>query len=448
MKIIVAGAGEVGEHLAINLADEEMQDITLLDPDSWALERIAYGRDMLTYVGSPVDADDLRAAGVNQTDLFVSVMPDENANILACMLAKELGAPQTIARVNNLRYLGPEYSKIFDKMGVGSLIYPEELAAEEINIIFRNPWARQYIELFNGNIVVVGVKVRYGAEIVGKKLMELRNSDRKKYHVVAVKRGMQTIFPSGQTRIEHGDIVFFTALGSDIDQVRRITGKKRVEVKRVAIIGASNTAIRTIEKAPRSIEFVLVESNKSRINEIRNWLPNNVTLFHGDGRNVELLNDIGLSYTQVFVALTGNSETNLLACLIAKQFGVFKTIAKEENIDYIPVAERLDIGTIINEKLITAGRIYHALLGQDSSTVKSLTVANADVVEVVARRGASIIGKPIRDLLLPEGVTLGGLVRNGVPQMVDGNSIIEPYDLVVAFCHNVPIKKVRGFIES
>lgn len=448
MKIIVAGAGEVGEHLAIKLADEEMQDITIMDTDPKALERIAYGRDMLTFVGNPIDAKDLRGSNVEHADLFVSVMPDETSNILACMLASELGVPETMARVNNPRYLGPEYTGIFQKMGVNSLIYPEELAAEEINVIFRNPWARQYIELFNGNIVVVGVKVRFGAEIVGKKLVEIRSDERKRFHVVAVKRGNETIIPTGQTRIEHGDVVFFTALGNDIATVRKLSGKKQVEVNRVVIVGASSTAIRTIEKAPNSIDFVLVESNKERINEIRNWLPPNVTLFHGDGRNTELLSDVGLSYTQVFVALTANSETNLLACLVAKQFGVFKTIAKEENIDYIPVAERLDIGTIVNEKVITAGHIYRALLGQDSSTVKSLTVANADVIEVVARRGAPIVGKPLKDLYLPSGVTLGGLVRNGIPYMVDGNTIIEPYDLVVAFCHNIPIKKVRSLIES
>ncbi len=448
MKIVVAGSGEVGEHLAIILADEEMQDITIMDTNAQRLDEISYGRDMLTFLGSPTDVRDLRNCEVNKADLFISVMPTETENLLACMLASRIGVPQTMARIDNARYLSSEYTPLFEQMGISSLIYPEELAAEEINTIFRNPWARQYIELFGGSIIVVGVKVRFGAEIVGKKLCELPQNEQKSFHVVAVKRGNETIIPTGQTRIEHNDIVFFTAIAKDIERIRKICGKKQVDVSRVVIMGASSTAIRCIQKASRNIDFVLIESDKERINEIRNILPPNVTLFHGDGRNTELLNEVGLSFSQVFVALTANSEANLLACLIAKQFGVFKTIAKEENIDYIAVAEKLDIGTIINEKLITAGHIFRALLGQDTSTVKSLTIANADVIEVVARRGAPIVGKPIKELNLPKEVTLGGLVRNGVPYMVDGDMVIEPYDLIVAFCHNVHLQKVRNLIDS
>lgn len=447
MKIVVAGASDVGEHLAIILADEEMQDITMMDTNSSRLETIAHGRDMLTFVGSPTDVRDLRNCGVANADLFVSVMPTETENLLACMLASRLGVEQTMARVDNARYLAPEYTPLFEQMGISSLIYPEELAAEEINTIFQNPWARQYIELFGGSIIVVGAKVRNGAEIVGKRLFEIPSGAQKAFHVVSIRRGRETIIPTGNTRIEHGDILFFTAIASDKEKIRQISGKKKVETTRVVMIGASTTALRTIAKAPRSIDFVLIERDKKRIEEVKNLLPSNVTLYHGDGRNTDLLNEVGLSYAQVFVALTGNSEVNLLTCLIAKQFGVFKTIAKEENIDYFSVAEKLDIGTIINEKVITAGHIFRALLGQDTSTVKSLTVANADVIEVVARRGSPIVGKPIKDLSLPRGITLGGIVRNGVPSLVEGNTIIEPYDLVVAFCHDIPLRKVREFID-
>ena len=448
MKIVVAGASDVGEHLAIILADEEMQDITMMDTNATRLEEISHGRDMLTFLGSPIDVRDLRNCGVEKADLFISVMPAETENLLACMLASRLGVEQTMARVDSARYLSTEYMHLFERMGISSLIYPEELAAEEINTIFQNPWARQYIELFGGSIVVIGVKVRFGAEIVGKKLSEIPTGKKKSFHVVAIRRGPETIIPTGETQIEHGDILFFTAIASDKEVIRQISGKKKVEVGRVVIIGAGTTALRTIAKAPRNIDFVLIEKDKNRINEVQNLLPSNVTLYHGDGRNTDLLNEVGLSYAEVFVALTGNSEVNLLACLIAKQFGVFKTIAKEENIDYFSVAEKFNIGTIINEKVITAGHIYRALLGQDTSTVKSLTVANADVIEVVAKRGAPIVGKPIKDLELPRGITLGGVLRNGVPFLVDGNTIIEPYDLVVAFCHDIPLRKVRKFIDS
>ena len=265
---------------------------------------------------------------------------------------------------------------------------------------------------------------------------------------MAVKRDSETIIPKGETRIEHGDIVFFTALANDIDAVRQLCGKQNVTVKKVLIMGASDIALRAIDKASRGIHFVVIEEEKERIEKIRNWLPQNVTLFHGDGRNTALLAEVGIASAQVFVALTENSETNILACLAAKRFGIFKTIAQEENVDYIPLAEKLDIGTIINRKVITSGHIYRILLGQDTNTVKSLTIANADVAEVVARRGAPIVGKRVSELHLPEGVTLGGMVRNGVPRMIDGDTVIEPYDLVVVFCYNVPMARIRKLFEA
>lgn len=448
MKIIVAGAGEIGQHLALKLANEEQQDITLMDSDARLLEKISAGQDMLTYSGNPTDAHDLKECGIEDADLFISVMNEEHANILACMMANDFGVRETMARVSNPGYLGQEYARFFHESGVKSLIYPEELAAEEINTIMLNPWARKYIELVNGMIALVGVKVRFGCEIVGKRLSELTMPEEKMFHVVAVKRDSETIIPKGETRIEHGDIVFFTALANDIDAVRQLCGKQNVTVKKVLIMGASDIALRAIDKASRGIHFVVIEEEKERIEKIRNWLPQNVTLFHGDGRNTALLSEVGIASAQVFVALTGNSETNILACLAAKRFGIFKTIAQEENVDYIPLAEKLDIGTIINRKVITSGHIYRILLGQDTNTVKSLTIANADVAEVVARRGAPIVGKRVSELHLPEGVTLGGMVRNGVPRMIDGDTVIEPYDLVVVFCYNVPMARIRKLFEA
>lgn len=447
MKIVIAGAGEVGTHLALKLSREDMQDITLIDPDAKLLERFAHA-ELLTVPGDPLDAQHLKSISIAETDLFISVMPDELANIFACSLASSLGAKETIARINNHRYFSNEYARFLETLGVKSLIYPEELAAEEINTTLNNPWARLYIELFNGNIVLVGVKVRHGAPILGKKLVELPQKTDKRFHIVAIKRGEKTLIPSGQTIIEHGDIVFFTALGNDVDEIRQLAGKENVEVKNVVIMGASSIAMRTVEKSSPQIKFTIIEREKKRISEISDHLPSNVKIFHGDGRDPSLLVEAGLDNAQVFVALTENSETNVLACLAAKRYNVFKTIAKEENIDYIPLAERLDIGTIINKKLIAAGHIYRALLGKDTSTLKCLTIANADVAEIVARSGSPIIGKAVKDLNLPKGITLGGMVRNGVPKMIDGNTVIEPYDLVVVFCNNIPMSRIKALFEE
>ncbi len=206
--------------------------------------------------------------------------------------------------------------------------------------------------------------------------------------------------------------------------------------------------MRAIEKVPSNIHFQLVEKDPERIASIENLIPRNVDIYEGDGRDLSVLEELHMDKETVFVALTENSETNILACLAAKRFEVCKTIAKEENIDYIPLAEKLDIGTIINKKLIAAGYIYRALLGSDTKNVKSLSIARADVAELQAKTGSPITQKPVKDLDLPEGITLGGVVRNGIPYMIDGDTILQPYDNVIVFCTGVPMNKLHRWFSS
>ncbi|MDY6147859.1 MAG: Trk system potassium transporter TrkA [Porphyromonas sp.] len=448
MKIIIAGAGEVGTHLARNLAGEEQQDITLMDPDCNVINNFKRRSEIFSVVANPTVLSDLQVCQVDSADLFVSVMPDESNNLLACMMASRLGAKNTIARINNHLYLGEEYKHFFEQLGVNRLIYPEELAAREIADSLKHPWARVYLELLNGAFVLVGVKVRDGSRMVGKPLSFFKEEGEKRVHVVAIKRFDKTIIPRGTTRVESGDVVFFICLSKDIEIVRELTDKPRRKVSNIVILGGSLIAMRAIEKVPSNIHFQLVEKDPERIASIENLIPRNVDIYEGDGRDLSVLEELHMDKETVFVALTENSETNILACLAAKRFEVCKTIAKEENIDYIPLAEKLDIGTIINKKLIAAGYIYRALLGSDTKNVKSLSIARADVAELQAKTGSPITQKPVKDLDLPEGITLGGVVRNGIPYMIDGDTILQPYDNVIVFCTGVPMNKLHRWFSS
>lgn len=447
MRIIIAGAGEVGTHLAKMLSNED-QNIVLMDPDAKKLERASHHLEVLPIEGSPTLLSDLENANVEGADLFVGVTPDESTNIMSCILAKRVGAKHTIARINNAEYLESEYGTLLEELGVDWMIYPEELAANEIAAITRYPWARQYIMLFNGALALIGVKVRTGAPIVGKHLYELKGmlpeEESKSYHIVAIKRDFDTIIPSGNTRIEHNDLVFFTCSVDHTDTIRQLAGKEAPKIRRIVIMGASPVALRAITKIPSDIQIAIIESNKDKCLRLSEHVPNNVEIYHGDGRDPEITSEVGLEEAQVFVALTENSETNVLACLAAKRYNVYKTIAKEENIDYIPLAYRLDIGTLINKKLLAAGYIYRILLGQQTGQVTCLSlVSNAEVVELVARRDSKIIGKKISELDLPKGITFGGMIRNGSPSMIDGDTILEPYDHVVIFYHDISINELK-----
>lgn len=445
MKIIIAGAGEVGTHLA-KMLSQEKQDIILMDPNEERLNFTNSSMEVLPMVGNPTSIRDLEEAGIRKTDLFVSVTPEETTNITSSILASKLGAHKTVARINNYEYLLPKNKELFEKMGINSMIYPEMLAAKEIVTAVKRPWTRQYWELFGGALILIGVKVRNNSSILDKQLSELLN-EQKLYHIVAIKRQNETIIPRGSDHIETGDILFFTTTKEHIEDVRIQTGKIDPEVKKVIIMGGSRIAIRTCQYLPSNIRVKVIEKDKEKSHRIAESVPGNVLIINGDGRDTDLLMQEGIQDAQAFIGLTENSSTNILACLAAKRLGVFKTIAKVENIDYIPLAENMDIGSVINKKLIAASNIYQFLLDADVSNVKCLAFANADVAELVARPDSKITRKEVKELKLPKDMTLGGMIRNGKPMMIKGDTQIQAYDHVVVFCLDTAMHKLEDFFN-
>ncbi|QIK59444.1 Trk system potassium transporter TrkA [Dysgonomonas sp. HDW5A] len=432
MRVVIAGAGAVGTHLA-KLLSGENQDVIIMDPD---IEKLNFSKshfEIMTMEGSSTSLKDLKEVGVEEADLFIGVTPEESVNITSCMLASKMGAKKTFARIDNFEYLLPKNKEFFESLGVDSMVYPEMLAAKEIVSAIKRPWVRLWVELFGGAIILVGAKIRSNSELVGKYLHEI-SVNPKKFHIVAIKRNNRTIIPKGSDQIISGDILFFTTTKEFIDEIPAITGKKNFEVKNIMIMGGSRIAIRTCQYLPSDMKIKLLESDKNKCYQLLQKLPKNVTVFHDDGRNSEFLQEESIKDTDAFIAVTGNSEANILACLAAKRFGVRKTVAEVENMDYISMAENLDIGSIINKKLITVSNIYRVLLSADVSNVKSLTFANADVAEIIARPNSAITKKEIKRLSLPNNMTLGGLIRNGEPMLIEGDTQVEPYDNVVVFC--------------
>jgi trk system potassium uptake protein TrkA len=446
MKILIAGAGEVGTHLA-KMLSREKHDIILMDPDEEKLAFIRSGMEILPVAGNPTSLGDLEEAGINRMDLFICVTPEETTNITACMLAAKMGAGKTFARINNYEYLLPRNKEFFSNLGINSMIYPEMLAAKEIVSAVRRPWTRQYWELLGGALILLGIKIRENAPVVNKYLTELTSSNNKFYHIVAIKRGNDTIIPYGSDRIMAGDLVFFASRKEDIEEIRKQAGKPDREVKKVLIMGGGRIAIRTSQYLPGNMHIKIIEASKEKSIRISERVPDNVLIINGDGRDTDLLMQEGIQDTEAFIALTENSSTNILACLAAKRYGVIKTVAQVENIDYIPMAEKLDIGSVINKKLIAASHIYQFLLDADVSTVKCLTFANADVAELIARPDAKITRKKVKDLHLPKDMTLGGLIRDGEPMIIDGETRIQPHDHVVVFCLESAMRKLEDYFN-
>ena len=413
------------------LLSRDHEDITLIDPDEERIASIGSDFDLLTIAESPTSVKVLKSAGAEHADLFIAVTPDESMNMTACVLAKALGAKKTVAKIDNAEYIEPEQQEFFAQLGISSLIYPELLAGKDINNGLKMSWVRQRWDVHNGALVMLCIKLREGCEVLDQPLKNLCGPD-DPYHVVAIKRGSDTIIPGGNDSLQLYDL-------------RKIVGKEHyVDVKNVMIMGGGATAVRAVKTMPEYMDVKIIETDEARCNRLNDIIDNSrVLVINGDGRDIPLLIDEGIKNTQAFVALTGNAETNILACLTAKRMGVRKTVAAVENIDYVSMAESLDIGTIINKKVIAASHIYQMMLDANVMNVRFLMSANADVAEFIPQEGSKITQKPVRELGLPKGMTIGGLVRDGVGMLVSGNTVINAGDSVMVFCHDVNMKKIE-----
>ncbi len=445
MRIIIAGAGAVGTHLAKMLSDEQ-HDIVLMDANEERMANLDSNFDLMTIAASPTSISSLKDAGVADADLFVAVTPEESTNITACMLAHSLGAKKTVARIDNYEYLQPKNKEFFNNLGIDSLIYPEMLAAKEIADGLHLSWIRQWWEFSGGALVMLGVKLRDNALILNTPIFQIKKEQ--PYHIVAIKRMGETIIPGGDDILQAGDLVYFMTTKRSLTYIRHITGKDEYEsVRNVMIMGGSRIAVRSAQLNSEDLSVNIIDSALARCHWLTEMVSDNVMVINGDGRDHELLSEEGIDNVDAFVALTDSAETNILACLSAKRMGVFKTIAEVENIDYISMAESLDIGAVINKKKIAASYIYQLLLDADVENVKCLTFANADVAEFVVKEGARITRSQVKDISLPKGVTIGGLVRDGEGILVTGSTQIQPGDHVVAFCLASMIKRIEKYFN-
>ncbi len=443
MKIIICGAYGIGTHLA-KMLSRNHEDITLIDEDDERLAQIGSDFDLLTAQASPSSIKALHEAGAEHADLFIAVTPEESLNITSCVLAKALGAKKTVAKISNSEYTDPELQNFFAGLGVSSLIYPEKLAAVDIINGLKMSWVRQRWDVHNGALVMLAIKLRETCEILNNPLKNLCGPD-DPYHVVAIKRLNETIIPGGNDELKLYDLAYFMTTTQYIPYIRKIVGKEQyVDVKNVMIMGGGATAVRAINTMPDYLDTKLIEINEDRCEELNNLLDDDKALIiNGDGRDTQLLLEEGIKNTQAFVALTSNAETNILACLTAKRLGVRKTVAMVENVDYVNMAESLDIGTIINKKAIAASHIYQIMLDAKVMNMRFIMTANADVAEFVAQEGSRVTKKPVKDLGLPKEATIGGLVRGDEGLLVSGHTQIQAGDIVMVFCHNINLKTIE-----
>jgi len=446
MKIVIAGAGAVGTHLAKMLSHQD-HDIILLDSDEEKLKEIDSHLDLLTIVGSSSSLNDLKEAQVKKADLFIAVTQSEETNITSTILAKKLGAIKTIARIDNQEYLIPENREYLRSLGIDELIYPERLAAKEVISYLSRSGTRQIYEFSGGKLLLYGIKISSKSEIMDKTMVEVaemtKNLD---FRAVAIKRGDTTIIPRGHNRFSRGDLVFVVSKPEIMEKVMLLTGKQKYEIKNAMILGGSRIGQKTAMELGKKMNLKLLEIDKEKSLKLADRLQDALVI-NGDGRDKELLKEEGIHKMDAFVAVTGNSETNILACLLAKKMGVKRTIAEVENIDYIDLADNIGVGTMINKKLLAASYIYRFTMDADVQHCKWLTVSDAEVVELVAKPGSKITRDDLMNIDFPEDANIGGVIRGEEGIIAAGDTRIMADDKVVIFTMPSAIKKVEKLFK-
>ncbi|MGI6222230.1 MAG: Trk system potassium transporter TrkA [Prevotella sp.] len=446
MRIIITGAYAIGTYLAKLFAKNKNNTI-IIDSDPERLEKINSEADLLTVCASTTSINTLKDNGIDDADLYIAVTPDQSVNINNCIIAHALNAKKTVAKVDDPEFMTDESREFFRRLGVDNLIYPEELAAREVISGLKMSWVRQRWDVHGGALVMLGIKLHHDCEILDKPLKDICGPD-DPYHIVAIKRGAETIIPNGNDTLKRLDLAYFMTTKQYIPYIRRIVGKEHyVDVKDVMMMGCGNTGERAVKMMPSYMNVKIFESDPRRVEELNEVLPEDTLVIAADGRDVEELKNENIRGMQAFVALTNNTEVNILSCLTAKQLGVRKTVAMIDNMAYASMAEQLDIGTLINKKAIAASAIYQIMLDANVMNITYLMSANADAAEFIPVEGSKITRKPVKDLKLPSGMTIGGLVRDGKGMLVSGNTQILPGDSVVVFCHEVNLKQLENLFN-
>lgn len=446
MKIVIAGAGDVGFHLAELLAFEQ-RDIVLIDNNQDVLDYAATHLDVMTLRGDASSIEILEQAQVSRAGLVLAVTTSEKTNLLTAILAKKMGARQTIARVKTMDYLEDEQRKMFEDLGVDALIAPSQLAAEEIQRLIGQCSFTDIYEFEEGRINLVGLTLGEFSPLTNVKLSEMHRIDPAvTVRPIAILRGHQTIIPNGETILLRNDHIYFITDKEDIDALVGIVGKKKVKVKNIMILGGTDLAVATAKLLENDFRVTLVERDKDHCKYLSEIL-NHSLVINGEPSNFDLLVEEGLDNMDAVIALTNNSEANIIASLTAKNHGVYKTIAQVENKEYTHISQNIGVDTLINKKLIAANNIFRYVRKGQVAAVTSINGVDAEVIEFIVHKENQLTRKALKDLHFPKSALVGGVIRGNESLIPDGNFRFQVDDKVIVFALPEAISKVENLFR-
>jgi trk system potassium uptake protein len=446
MKIIISGLGAVGSYLAKMLTNFD-HDIVLIDTNNDRLLNAEAHLDVLCINGNSSLMSILEDAGIDKADLLIAVTNNEEVNILTCITGKQLGAKKTIARVSSPEYLIPEEREIYNKLGVNHMIHPERIAALEIVDLIKQSSATETFEFSDGKLSLILLRIEENAPILYKSLREISKSNTSlDFRAIAIHRNKTTIIPGGKDIFYPDDLAYVITRPEGLKKLKEITGKEDYTIKDIMIFGGSKTGRRAAKELEKDFNIKLLEEDKEVCDECASFLDSTLVI-NADGKDISVLIEEGIKKMDAFIAVSENTEANILCCLQAKNLGVKKTIALVDNIDFIEIAQNIGIDTIINKKLIAASYIYRFTIDAEVTQIKCLNGVDADALEFIVKPNTRIIGKKLSQIKFPKGAIIGGIIRDNKGFIAVGDSIIQADDHVVVFTLPQAIKHVHKFFN-
>lgn len=446
MRVIIAGAGEVGFHIAKMICGEA-HDIYVVDNSKERLNYVQSGIDVFCMEGDAKELKLLRELKAQEADLLVAATSSEETNLLICMLGKKLGAKKTIARISNYEAIGADTKSLYYELGVDTIVSPVELASDEIKRLIHQPAFTDDFEFEGGKLSVFGIAIPPHSPLANKSVIETAHlNPNLSFKPVVLVRDHHTIMVQAKTVIEPNDIVYFISTPESIENVIEICGKTSFNVKNVMILGGSKMGVLTAEVLEKDFNVILIERDKKKAGLIAEHLEKTLVI-HADGRDVSILEEESIEDMDAFIAVTGDSETNIMSCLVAKSHGVRKTIADIENIDYINLSHNVGIDTLINKKMIAANEIFKFIRKGKIDAIANLRGVDIEIIEFNITHNAPITTKALREFKFPESTNIAGVIRNGEGIIPFGGFKVQPNDKVIIFTPSGAIPDVEKFFS-
>ena len=445
MRIVISGVGEMGNHLAKMLSGNG-HDITVIDNEPKQLAELGSLVDVITIDGDATTFAVLRKAAVRKCDLFIAVDSVENDNILSAMMAKQLGAKKSIARIDNNEYLEPNNKEMFINMGIDYLLYPEKIAAEEVINLLGHSSTTEFVDFSGGKLSLVGFRLEPNSPIVGKAISGFGEEQALNYRTVAIMRDGVTIIPNQNDTYMVGDMVYAISRHDSVGEIMALSGKSSVSVNNMMILGGSRIGVQIAQALQNDVNIKLIDYNAEKAYRLAEMLERTL-IIHQDGRDTDAMLEEGLANMDAFVAVTGRSETNILTAMLAKRMGVKRVIAEVENMNYINIADSVGVDTIINKKIVTASNIFRFTMSTDVLAIKCLTGSDAEVLEFIVKPNSPATKHPISDMSLPEDVIIGGIVRGDRVFIATSSMQINAYDRVVVFAMPSAISEIGHYFN-